>query len=264
MTVRRWQGVLFVLYTGIQWEFLPQELGFGSGPACWRRLDGHDLVLVARRAARFRALAAELTGQHDVRVETVVADLGDAGDLGRVARRTAEDDVELLVNNAGINGYGLFAETDTALLEKVMAVNVVALTRLARAAVPGMLARGRGAVVNVASTLAFAGSLPPDPLPVRAVYGGTKGYVVTFSRTLAAELDGAPVRVQVLCPGPTATEFHLTQGQDPVAGDVARVHDDGGIGSARLPDRLATARCHGGDGPALGVYSSATVVLAGC
>ncbi|MER5659778.1 SDR family NAD(P)-dependent oxidoreductase [Streptomyces mirabilis] len=203
----------------------------GIGAAYARRLaaDGHDLVLVARRAERLRALAGELTGQHDVRVETVVADLGAAGDLDRVARRTAEDDVELLVNNAGINGYGPFAETDTALLEKVMAVNVVALTRLARAAVPGMLARGRGAVVNVASTLAFAGSLPPDPLPVRAVYGGTKGYVVTFSRTLAAELDGAPVRVQVLCPGLTATEFHLAQGQDPVAGAVARVHDDGGM-----------------------------------
>jgi short-subunit dehydrogenase len=129
----------------------------GIGAAYARRLaaDGHDLVLVARRAERLRALAAELTGQHDVRVETVIADLGNASDLDRVARRTAEDDVELLVNNAGINGYGPFAETDTALLEKVMAVNVVALTRLARAAVPGMLARGCGAVVNVASTLAF-------------------------------------------------------------------------------------------------------------
>lgn len=203
----------------------------GIGAAYARRLaaEGHDLVLVARRADRLRALAAELTGRHDVRVETVAADLSEAGDLDRVARRAAGDDVGLLVNNAGINGYGPFAETDAALLEKVMAVNVVALTRLARAAVPGMLARGRGAVVNVASTLAFAGSLPPGPLPVRAVYAGTKGYVVTFSRTLAAELEGAPVRVQVLCPGLTATEFHLTQGRDPVPGDAARVHDDGGM-----------------------------------
>ncbi|CAL9392210.1 SDR family NAD(P)-dependent oxidoreductase [Streptomyces sp. enrichment culture] len=203
----------------------------GIGAAYARRLaaDGHGLVLVARRAERLRALAAELTGRHGVRVEVVVADLGDAGDLDRVARRTAGDDVEVLVNNAGINGYGPFAETDAGLLEKVIAVNAVAPTRLARAAVPGMLARGRGAVVNVASTLAFAGSLPPDPLPVRAVYAGTKGYVVTFSRTLAAELDGAAVRVQVLCPGLTATEFHLTQGQVPVAGEVARVHDDGGM-----------------------------------
>ncbi|MFI0240589.1 SDR family NAD(P)-dependent oxidoreductase [Streptomyces sp. NPDC016845] len=204
----------------------------GIGQAYARRLaaDGHNLVLVARRADRLRALAAELTGTHGgVRVETLGADLSDSEDLDRVVRRAAEDDIDVLVNNAGINGYGPFAETDPALLEKVLAVNVVAVTRLARAAVPGMLARGRGTVVNVASTLAFAGSLPPGPLPTRAVYGGTKGYVVTFSRTLAAELDASPVRVQVLCPGLTATEFHLTQGQESVSGDQARVHDDGGM-----------------------------------
>lgn len=204
----------------------------GIGAAYARRLaaDGHDLVLVARRAERLRALATELTeAHHGVRVETLVADLSDAGEVDRVARRAAGDDIETLVNNAGINGYGPFAETDPALLEKVIAVNVVAVTRLARAAVPGMLARGRGTVVNVASTLAFAGSLPPGPLPTRAVYGGTKGYVVTFTRTLAAELAASPVCVQVVCPGLTATEFHLTQGQEPVGGARARVHDDGGM-----------------------------------
>ncbi|GAA2333386.1 SDR family oxidoreductase [Streptomyces kunmingensis] len=203
----------------------------GIGAAYARRLaaSGHDLVLVARRAERLRALAAELAEKHDVRVETLVADLSDTGDLDRIVRRAAEDDIDVLVNNAGINGYGPFAETDPSLLEKVLAVNVVAVTRLARAAVPGMLARGHGTVVNVASTLAFAGSLPPGPLPTRAVYGGTKGYVVTFSRTLAAELDGSPIRVQVLCPGLTATEFHLAQGHEPVGGEQARVHDDGGM-----------------------------------
>ncbi|MFJ9041207.1 SDR family NAD(P)-dependent oxidoreductase [Streptomyces sp. NPDC102406] len=203
----------------------------GIGAAYARRLAavGRDLVLVARRAERLRALAAELTEKHGVRVETLGADLSDTGDLDRVVRRAAEDDIEMLVNNAGINGYGPFAETDPALLEKVLAVNVVAVTRLARATVPGMLARGRGSVVNVASTLAFAGSLPPGPLPTRPVYGGTKGYVVTFTRTLAAELDASPVQVQVLCPGLTATEFHLTQGQEPVSGERARVHDDGGM-----------------------------------
>jgi short-subunit dehydrogenase len=91
-----------------------------------------------------------------------------------------------------------------------------------------MLARGRGAVVNVASLLAFAGSLPPDPLPHRAVYGGTKGYVVTFTRTLAAELAGSPVTVQVVCPGLTATEFHLTRGDMSVPGEE-KVHHDGGM-----------------------------------
>ncbi|MFD0687929.1 SDR family NAD(P)-dependent oxidoreductase [Actinomadura fibrosa] len=189
---------------------------------------GWDLVLVARRAERLEETAARLRGGDGIRVETLVADLADAGDQARVAERVAAPDVDLLVNNAGVNGYGLFAEVDPSVLRRVLDVNVVALTALTRAAVPGMLARGRGAVVNVASLLAFAGALPPGPLPRRAVYGGTKGYVVTFTRTLAAELAGSPVTVQVLCPGLTATEFHLAHGHEPVAGEH-RVHDDGGM-----------------------------------
>ncbi|WP_344323471.1 SDR family oxidoreductase [Streptomyces macrosporus] len=190
---------------------------------------GRRLVLVARRAGRLEDLAARLRAETPAAVETLTADLGREEDLARVAERVAAPDVDLLVNNAGINGYGPFARTEPELLARVLAVNVVALTTLTRAAVPGMLERGRGAVVNVASLLAFAGSLPPDPLPHRAVYGGTKGYVVTFTRTLAAELAGTPVTVQVLCPGLTATEFHLTRGAESVPGHEERVHDEGGM-----------------------------------
>ncbi|MEU4037220.1 SDR family NAD(P)-dependent oxidoreductase [Streptomyces collinus] len=189
---------------------------------------GWDLVLVARRAERIDAMADRLRAETGVAVEPVVADLAAAADLARVAERVAAEDVTLLVNNAGINGYGPFPEVDAALLTKVIEVNVVAPTVLTRAAVPGMAARGRGAVVNVASLLAFAGGLPPGPLPHRAVYGGTKGFMVTFTRTLAAELGDSPVRVQVVCPGLTATEFHLGTGEAPVPGE-ARVHDEGGM-----------------------------------
>ncbi|MFF9087486.1 SDR family NAD(P)-dependent oxidoreductase [Streptomyces sp. NPDC014991] len=189
---------------------------------------GWNLVLVARRAERLDALAQRLRRDSRTEVETLVADLARPADLARVAERVAGDDVDLVVNNAGINGYGPFAEVDPALLGKVLEVNVVAPTVLTRAAVPGMVRRGRGAVVNVASLLAFAGDLPPGPLPQRAVYGGTKGYVVTFTRTLAAELAGTGVRVQVVCPGLTATEFHLGTGEEPVAGE-SRVHDEGGM-----------------------------------
>ncbi|MEU0054164.1 SDR family oxidoreductase [Streptomyces sp. NPDC006309] len=192
---------------------------------------GRNVVLVARRAERLDALARRLRRDSRVEVETLVADLARPADLARVAERAAGEDVDLVVNNAGINGYGPFAEVDPALLGKVLEVNVVAPTVLTRAAVPGMVRRGRGAVVNVASLLAFAGDLPPGPLPRRAVYGGTKGYVVTFSRTLAAELAGTGVRVQVVCPGLTATEFHLGTGEEPVAGE-ARVHDEGGMPAA--------------------------------
>lgn len=203
----------------------------GIGAAYAERLagEGHDLVLVARRAERLEDLAERLGKSAGVRVEPLVADLSLPDDVARVAQRVAAEDVTLLVNNAGINGYGPFPETDPALLAKVLAVNVVALTTLTRAALPGMLARERGAVVNVASLLAFAGALPPGPLPYRATYGGTKGYVVAFTRTLAAELAGTPVGVQVVCPGLTATEFHLTAGEEPVPGREHRVHGSGGM-----------------------------------
>ncbi|MGA5120452.1 SDR family NAD(P)-dependent oxidoreductase [Streptomyces pseudogriseolus] len=206
--------------SGIGWEYATRLAGRGWG-----------LVLVARRAERLDVLAKEALGAGAAGVETLVADLGSPEDLSRVVERTSGDDVDLVVNNAGINGYGPFAEVDAALLTRVLNVNVVALTALTRAAVPGMLARGRGAVINVASLLAFAGDLPPDPLPRRAVYAGSKGYAVTFTRTLAAELAGTAVRAQVVCPGLTATEFHLGAGDTPVSGD-RRVHEEGGMPAA--------------------------------
>ncbi|MBP0457875.1 SDR family NAD(P)-dependent oxidoreductase [Streptomyces montanisoli] len=195
---------------------------------------GHDLVLVARRGRRLALQAKRLRDAHGVRVEEVPADLSQDGPLAEVAERAGGGDVNLVVNSAAVNGYGPFAEADPALLTKVVALNVTAVMRLSRAALPGMLERGSGALVNVASLLAFAGSLPPSPggLPQRTVYGGTKGFVVTFTRTLAAELAGTPVRVQLLCPGLTATEFHLTRGEEPVPGDAPRVHDSGGMDPA--------------------------------
>ncbi|GAA4658517.1 SDR family NAD(P)-dependent oxidoreductase [Amycolatopsis dongchuanensis] len=193
----------------------------GIGAEYARRLAGlgWNLTLVARRAQRLDALAAGLRESAGVAVETLTADLAEPGDLARVTERVAADDVGLLVNNAGINGYGPFAEVDPALLQRVLTINVTAPTVLARAALPGLLARG-GAIVNVASLLAFAGAVPPDPLPHRATYAGTKGYLVTFTRTLAAELGpDSPVAVQVVCPGLTATEFHFTAGLEPVAAE---------------------------------------------
>ncbi|HKG50140.1 MAG TPA: SDR family NAD(P)-dependent oxidoreductase [Actinomycetales bacterium] len=190
--------------------------GIGAHYAGHLAEEGYDLVLVARRAHRLEQLADELRDTYGLSVQPLVADLARPDERAAVLERLHHDDVSMLVNNAGISGYGPFDAADPVVLAQVVELNVTAPTLLTRAVVPGMLRRGGGAVVNVASLLAFAGSLPPDPLPHRAVYAGTKGYVVTFTRTLAAELQGTGVQVQVVCPGYTATEFHAAQGLEPV------------------------------------------------
>ena len=108
-----------------------------------------------------------------------------------------------------------------ALLRRVIAINVTASTLLVRAALTGMLARNRGSIVNVASRLAFASEVPPGGvMPHRGVYAASKGYMVTLTRTLETELAGTPIRLQVLCPPLTATEFHLTDGEHAVPEDA--------------------------------------------
>jgi hypothetical protein len=182
----------------------------GIGAVYARRLAarGYDLVLVARREERLRAMSAELQAAHGIRAEVLKADLTVDADIHRVASRASGGDVSLVINNAGIGGYGPFAEVEPALLEQLVRLHIVAPMLATRAALPGMLARGRGSIINVASLLAFSGSLPPNPLPHRATYAGAKAFLVHFSRTLAAEVSGTPVRVQVVCPGMTETEFN--------------------------------------------------------
>ncbi|WP_375756813.1 SDR family NAD(P)-dependent oxidoreductase [Corallococcus exercitus] len=182
----------------------------GIGAVYARRLAalGYDLVLVARREERLKALAAELTAAHGIRAEVLRADLTVHADLQRVAARAAGEDITLLINNAGVGGYGPFAQVEPTALEGLANLHMMAPMLATRAALPGMLARGKGAVVNVASLLAFSGALPPDPLPHRATYAGAKAFLVHFTRTLAGELRGTPVKAQVVCPGMTFTEFN--------------------------------------------------------
>jgi short-subunit dehydrogenase len=146
-------------------------------------------------------------------VEVVGADLSDSEALQGVEAAAASG-LRLLVNNAGFGGYRPFVELDPDVAEALVRVHVLALTRLTRAALPGMVENRRGAVVNVASLLAFTGSIPPQPLPHRATYAAAKAYMVTFTQALAHELDGTGVRLQVLCPGLVKTEFHEVAGFD--------------------------------------------------
>jgi short-subunit dehydrogenase len=189
----------------------------GIGAAYAERLarGGHDLVLVARRRDRLEELAERLRREGDARAEVLAADLTDAGALAQLEARVGVEPLALLVNNAGFGGYRPFAQVEPEVVDDLIDIHVRAVARLTRAALPGMIRRGSGGVINVASLLALSGSLPPNPLPYRAVYAGAKAFMVTFTQTLAGELDGTGVRVQVCLPGMVATEFHSRVGRDP-------------------------------------------------
>lgn len=182
----------------------------GIGEAFARRLahDGYDLTLVARSRQRLEELARALREEHGVQVDVVDADLTQTAALRRLERHMDETKLDLLVNNAGFGTFGRFAELDIRREEEEIRLNVVALVRLTRAALPGMIERGRGGIINVSSMASF------QPCPYTATYGATKAYVTSFTEALAEELRGTGVTVQALCPGFTRTEFQERAGID--------------------------------------------------
>lgn len=189
----------------------------GIGAAFAERLahDQYDLILVARRRERLAALAEHLQQNHPVSVEFIEADLTQPAELQGVEQRLAEEpQLTLLVNNAGFGGYMPFVSLEPDRAEELVRLQVIAVTRLTRAALPGMIARGKGGIINVSSRLAFSAVLPSPPLPRRATYAATKAYINTFTQILANELEGTGVRVQALCPGVVQTEFHQRVGVD--------------------------------------------------
>ncbi len=185
----------------------------GIGKAFAERLaaDGYDLIVVGRRRERLAALAASLP---DVAVQVVAADLSTDDGIDTVAALCASRPLTLLVNNAGVAHYMPMAELPAAKARELVHVKVVAPTMLTRAALPSMIARGAGTIVNVAGMIAFAGPAPAAQLSGRAVYTGTVAHTVAMSQTLHAELEGTGVTVHVVCPGVVATEFHAVQGLD--------------------------------------------------
>ena len=175
----------------------------GIGAAFTRHLAaaGYGLVLVARDTDRLEAARRTLLSFGAPAVEVITADLTDSAQRVPVVDRLAGRGVDLLVNNAGIGlGQDFLESTPARLLEQIE-INVTAPTVLARAALPGMVARGHGGVINVAS---IAGMIPGRG----TTYAGSKAYVISLSEGLAMSLAGTGVRVQALCPGFVRTEFH--------------------------------------------------------
>jgi short-subunit dehydrogenase len=136
-----------------------------------------------------------------VTVETVAADLSTPSGVSTLLERVGDRPIEVLVNNAGFGSYGPFAEADVERESEEVGVDVSAVVVLARAVLPGMIARGSGGILNVASTIAF------QPAPYQAVYAASKAFVLSFSQALWAEARGTGVAVTALCPGPTRTGF---------------------------------------------------------
>jgi short-subunit dehydrogenase len=170
---------------------------------------GHDLVLVARDRARLDALAARLRRDNGVAVDVVPADLTKPDELRRVEARLRDDAaITLLVNNAGAAAPGGFADSDGDAQERLIQLNITAVTRLAGAVVPRFLAQGGGAIVNIASVLALAYELMPG------IYPATKAYVLTLSQSLQAEFGGRGLYVQAVLPAATRTEIWERSGRD--------------------------------------------------
>lgn len=170
--------------------------------------DGCKLVLSARNEERLKERQKFLHDTYQAHSEIIVRDLSETG-----ASKAIVDElnargitIDVLINNAGFGAHGRFEKVGLDVHQRMMQVNIVALTELTQLLLPGMIARKNGHIVNVASVAGFV------PGPGMAVYYATKAYVVSISEALAAELEGTGVKVSVLCPGPTATEFQKRAG----------------------------------------------------
>ena len=162
---------------------------------------GYQPVLVARRSERLRELADELAREHSVTAEVLPLDLADGSARSRLIERITELSPVGLVNCAGFGTNGLFQALDRERESEQVTVNALALMELTHAALPGMIARGAGAVLNVGSVAGF------QPVPDGAVYSASKAFVQTFSEAVHEGLHGTGVSCTVLCPGPVPTEW---------------------------------------------------------
>ncbi len=182
---------------------------------------GHDLILVARRAEKLKALAAQLEKDHGIAVEVLSADLSRAEDLEKVEARLREDRrITGLVNNAGIAGEGAVTALDPAYVTTMINLNILAVTRLAAAIAPRLAEEGKGTIINMTSVTALM------PAAFTAVYPATKAFVLAFTEALQAQLSPSGVRVQAVLPGITRTAIWEEERLDAIpAAMVMDVHD---------------------------------------
>ena len=173
--------------------------GIGAAYAKQLAAKGSDLVLVARDVTRLQALAAELKAKHSVQVEVLQADLADRAQLDKVCVRVAQNDIDLVVNNAGFGIKQSFVGGTIEAEQYLLDVLVTAVMRITHAAMPGLIERNCGGVINVSSIAGWMSS---------GTYSSAKAWVTSFSEALATRHKDSKVHVMALCPGYTRTEFH--------------------------------------------------------
>jgi uncharacterized protein len=228
---------------------------------------GHPVLAVARRGERLRSLAEEVR-ESGGRLESLVADLATSAGIETLLERARSLEVELLVNNAGVAGYGPFASALAVRDRGLVRLNVEAIVALTRGLLPVLLARGRGGVINVASQMAF------QPMPYFAAYAARMAFVLSFSEALAEELRGTGVRVTAVAPGFISSEFTAVAGSQeperrfphlrPSAGrrvrptrPRARPHGQGCRPLLRLPELRRAVRASGRPAPDDGAGAAA-------
>jgi short-subunit dehydrogenase len=224
----------------------------GIGEALARRIarDGRHVGLVARRKQRLETLAAELAATHRVRAHVLPSDLTAPGAVKALVDEVTRRDltVDWLVNNAGFGTYGKFQDLPIARELEEIRLNVEALVELTGRLLPAMVARGRGLVMNVSSVGGFV------PSPTMATYTATKAFVLSFTETIAAELEGTGVRALCVCPGFTKTDFQshadvdasnvpamAWMSADAVADEAVRAASRGGVLVNGAMNRALTA-----------------------
>lgn len=201
--------------------------GIGEGLARECAAAGMNVVLVARSEDKLEALADRLSAEHGITATPIASDLSDA-DAPATLKDALDRDgiaVDVLINNAGFATFGPFIDSDAGEELEEIQLNVTSLTHLSRLFMPGMVERGWGRVMNVASTAAF------QPGPLMAVYYATKAYVLSFSEALSEEMRGTGVKVTALCPGPTVTGFQTR----------AAMEDSKLVLGRKLPDAATVA-----------------------
>lgn len=200
--------------TGVATLITGASAGIGAEFARQFAASGHDLILVARREQALAALAQDLRDRHRVTVTVIAQDLSRPDAADELYSRTSDLglQVEVLVNNAGFGTHGDLVDADPARLADEITLNCTTLVGLTVRYLPAMRARGRGTILNIASTAAF------QPVPHMAVYGATKAFVLSFTEALWAEGKPHGVRVLAVCPGATATEFFDVAGNSAAVG----------------------------------------------